>query len=121
MTYDPKQRPAWLVPEHLRTSPDRLKNGVMSVADDKDNNIAPIPQPESALSKIMKGSKVVAVILVGIAGLALGMEAQGIVLPPAVKSIALVVLALGSALGLKGHLDRNGDGKIDEKDFEDLK
>lgn len=89
------------------------------MADQKEDKIEPIPQPESTLSKIMKVSKIVALALAGLAAVVLGLEASGIVLPPQVKAIALTITALAGALGItKSALDRNGDGKVDEKDEE---
>lgn len=117
MSYDPKNRPNWLVPEHKRTDPNRLTQGVMTVADDKDNKIEPIPQPESVLSKIMKYSKIAALILAALAGTVLAAESQGVILPPWLKTAAVAITGLAATLGLtKSALDRNGDGVIDEKD-----
>lgn len=116
MTYDPKTRPVFLGRDADRTNPDRLKIGVMSVADNGENKIEPVQ--ESALAKIMKVAKPVAAVLVGLAGITLGLEAQGVPLPPAVRAVALSILGIGGALGIHGTLDQNGDGKIDEKDFE---
>lgn len=112
-----KDGPTFLGREVDRTNPDRLKIGVMSVADQNENKVE-VVERESVLSKVIKGSKVVATLLVGLAGLVLAAESQGVVLPPQVKTVALAILGIGSAVGLKGALDKNGDGKIDAKDFE---
>jgi hypothetical protein len=109
--------PTFLGREVDRTNPDRLKIGVMSVADQSENKIEVIER-ESVLSKILKGGKLVATALVALAGVVLAAKSQGIVLPPQVETIALAILGIGSAIGLKGALDKNGDGKIDAKDFE---
>lgn len=100
MSYDAKNRPVFLGFEKDRTNPNRLTQGVMSVADDKSNQIEPIPQPPSLIEKIMSGSKIAALILAGIAATLLGLQESGVILPAAVLSIAKVVAALAGALGI---------------------
>jgi len=100
VTYDPKKRPVFLGFEHDRTNPNRLTQGVLSVADQDKNLIEPIPQPPTLVEKIMSGSKIVALILAGLAATVIGLQESGVILPAAVLSLAKVVMALAAALGI---------------------
>ena len=93
----------------------------MHVADQNENKVEVVPR-EGTLEKIMKGGKIIALVLSTLAGGALALEGAGIQLPPALKAVCLAVLGIAASLGIasKG-IDRNGDGVVDEKDEEPLK
>jgi hypothetical protein len=100
MSYDAKNRPVFLGFEKDRTNPNRLTQGVLSVADDKSNQIEPIPQPPSTIEKLMSGGKIIALILAGLSATVLGLQESGIVLPAAILSIAKVIAAIAATLGI---------------------
>ncbi len=100
MPYDPKNRPVFLGTEANRTNPNRLTVGVLSVADQNDNNIPVIPKPPSPLQQALHIGKLIALVLSGIAGSIIAMEAQGVVLPLWLASLAKAILAIAVPLGI---------------------
>lgn len=101
MAYDPKKRPVFLGFEHMRTHPDRLKNGVMSVADQNENKIEPIPTPGDArAAQVLNIIKIVVTVLAGISASLVAAAAGGAQLPGWLLSIAGVIVAIASALGI---------------------
>lgn len=101
MTYDPKSRPVFLGTEANRTNPNRLTVGVMTVADQNENQIPVVPKPPSPLSNVLNVLKVIAIALVAVAGSLLGLHAGGqLILPPAVLGVVTTIAGIGGALGL---------------------
>lgn len=100
MTYDPKTRPVFLGTEQNRTNPNRLNVGVMSVADDKNDQIPVVAKPPTAIQQFLHIAKIVALVLASIAGSIIAMEAQGIVLPAWLAATAKAILAIAVPLGI---------------------
>lgn len=101
MAYDPKKRPVFLGFEHMRTHPDRLKTGVLSVADSNENKIEPIPTAGAErAAQILNIIKIIVTVLAGIAASIIAAAAGGAQIPPVLLSIAGVVAAIASALGI---------------------
>lgn len=100
MPYDPKTRPVFLGNEQDRTNPNRLKVGVLSVADDNQNQIPVIPKPPTGLQQALHIGKLIAVVLAGLAGSIIAMESQGVVLPAWLAGIAKAILAIAVPLGI---------------------
>ena len=73
----------------------------MSVADQNENKIEPIPQPPSLVEKIMSGGKIVALVLALLAGAveAFNLTSPGL-LPPQVLAVAHAITAIAAGLGI---------------------
>ena len=100
MPYDPKKQPNYLGFEKDRTNPNRLNTGVLSVADQNENNIVPIEQPQSTGAKILAVLKVVAVVLAAACGSLVAAAAGGAAIPAWLLSICTAVIAIAAPLGL---------------------
>lgn len=100
MTYDPKKRPVFLGFEHDRTNPNRLTQGVLSVADQNENQIAPIPKPPSALQQAAHIGKIIMLVLASLAGSIVALKAGGVPIPEWLLGIAAAIAALAGALGI---------------------
>lgn len=99
MPYDPKTRPVFLGQDGNRTNPDRLKQGVMSVADQNQNQI-PQEGPPSTAQNVLGIVKIVGLVLAGLAGSIVAASASGVQLPPALVSIATAIVAIAAPLGI---------------------
>lgn len=102
MTYDPKNRPPYLVPEHERTNPNRLSEPwrYMSVADQNQNQIPVVEKPPSAISQILSVGKLIAVVLAGAAASVVALQASGVALPGWLLTVATAILAIAAPLGI---------------------
>lgn len=95
--YDPKNRPTFLGPDHLR-SKRTLTQGYMSVADSNQNSIPPVQ--ESTSGKVFAYLKIIAIVLAGVASALVAAAAGGVAIHPTVLAIASVVLAIAAPLGI---------------------
>lgn len=102
MSYDPKSRPPYIVPEHERTNPNRLSEPwrYMTVADQNQNQIPVVTQPPTALAQVFNVLKIVALVLAGLAGSIIAASEGGVALPAVLLSIAKVVIAIAAPLGI---------------------
>lgn len=100
MTYDPKNRPTYLGFERDRTNPNRMNQGVMSVADQNQNQIPVVEKPASAIQQALGIAKIVALILAGLASSIVAAAASGVAIPSSLLSIAGVILAIATPLGI---------------------
>lgn len=101
MTYDPKNRPVFLGTEQDRTNPNRLTQGVMSVADQNENQIPVVEKPPTILQKALAIGKVIALVLASLAGTVVALNASGAVVMPAwLMGLATAITALAAALGI---------------------
>lgn len=102
MSYDPKSRPPYIVPEHERTNPNRLSEPwrYMTVADQTENQIPVVEKPPTPIAQVFSVLKIVALVLAGLAGSIIAAAEGGVVLPAALLSIAKVVIAIAAPLGI---------------------
>ena len=99
MSYDPKKRPVFLGTEQNRTNPNRLKSGVMSVANQTDEKIDQVTPPTNG-QNILAILKVMAAVLAAIAGSLVAASASGTALPAWLVSVATAILAIATPLGI---------------------
>lgn len=100
MPYNPKDRPVFLGNEQDRTNPNRLKVGVLSVADDNQNQIPVVAKPPNFLEQALHIGKIIAIVLVGLAASVLGLASQGVAIPAWLSQLAVAITGLGAALGI---------------------
>jgi hypothetical protein len=82
-----------------RTNPNRLNMGAISMSDEKENKVEVVEKP-NVIKDTLAWLKVASIALVSIAGLVLGAEADGMVLPGWLKGAATVLIAVGAAVGI---------------------
>lgn len=97
MTYDPKNRPTYLGPDHLRHK-RTLTQGYMTVADSNQNSIPAVQ--ESTVSKVLGILKLVALVLAGVASTIVAAAASGAAIHPTLLTIASIILAVATPLGI---------------------
>ena len=101
MPYDSKKRPNFLGSEADRTSLDRLSlKGFISLADQNENKIEPIPTAPSLGSQLSGGLKIAGLIIAALAGGVIAVASGGVALPPWLLSIATAIVAIAAPLGL---------------------
>lgn len=95
-----------------RTNPNRLKQGVLSVADQNENKVEVVDRGPSKLGQALDIGKKIAVVLVLIAGTLLGLHVEGtLILPKTLVGILTALTGIGAALGI-------GSGGIKQKSAE---
>lgn len=95
--YDPKNRPTYLGPDHLRHK-RTLTQGYMTVADSNQNSIPPVA-PNTG-DKVLNILKLIALIIAGIASTLVAAAASGAAIHPTILAIASVILAIAAPLGI---------------------
>ena len=99
MTYNPKERPTYLGPAHLRET-RTLTQGHFYVADNDSNNIPPIPKAPTPIEQALAVGKVVALVLAAAAGSLVAAASSGAAIPAWLLSIATAIVAIAAPLGI---------------------
>lgn len=98
-----------------RTDPNRLKTGVLSVADDKENLIPVVAKPPTLLAQALHIGKIGAIVLVGLSASILSLAATpGITLPAWLVAVATAIGAAGGAIGIASGGVKPPKGEPDE-------
>lgn len=102
MSYDPKSRPPYIVPEHERTNPNRLSEPwrYMTVADQNQNEIPVVEKPPTGIAQVLNILKIVALVLAGLAGSIVAAATSGVQLPGWLVAVATAILAIATPLGI---------------------